>query len=137
MKYGRYGWSHLFVSWGLGIVFLWIGLNIFVHPDAWIGFVPQNPPGGISREVALKVFGVIDTTLGVLLIMRWWQKLVAIVAAIHLLGILVTNGLDAVVIRDVGLLGAALALVTWPTKYRRHKWWKFWQKKSSPSSEES
>ena len=137
MKYGRYGWSHLFISWGLGIVFLWIGLDILVHPNSWIGFLPATIPGGISRELALQINGVLDAMLGVLLILRWWQKLAAAIAVIHLISILITNGIDAVVIRDIGLLGAAIGLLLWPTKYRRHKWWKFWQKSTTPTTDES
>lgn len=131
MKYGRYGWSHLFMSWGVGIVFLWIGINIVMHPGNWLGYVPEHVPLGLSREHALLLNGILDIGVGVLLMMRWWQKLVALIATLHLAGILLFNGIDAVLIRDVGLLGASLALLTWPTHYKKHKWWKVWQRGSS------
>lgn len=136
MKYGRYGWSHALMSWGLGVVFLWIGLNILTHPDSWIGYVPDTNPFGMSREHLLQLNGLFDVALGSLLLLRWWQKLVAILVTLHLGAIIITNGIDPVIIRDVGLLGAALALVAWPTKYRKHRWWKIWQRSSSHSSEE-
>lgn len=124
------------MSWGLGVVFLWIGLDIITHPDSWIGFVPAENPFGMPRELLLQIGGFLDIVIGALLVLRWWQKLVATLAALHLIGIIVTNGIDAVIIRDVGLLGVALALVAWPTKYRKHRWWKVWQRSSSPSDDE-
>ncbi len=119
MNYGRYNWSHLFLSIGLGSVFLWIGIDILRNPDAWIGYLPATLPFNINPSLALKVNGLIDAALGALLIMRWWPKITASVAALHLLGILVVNGIDAVIIRDIGLLGTALALLAWPKRHHR------------------
>jgi hypothetical protein len=121
MRYGRYGWSHLALSWGLGITFLWIGLHMFQNPDTWIGFVPEDIPGELSRESALQATALFDTLVGILLILRWWQKTVAFLATLHLAVILLQNGIDALLVRDVGLFGAAVALLLWPTKYRRHR----------------
>lgn len=119
MNYGRYKWSHLFLSAGLGAVFLWIGVDILRNPDAWIGYLPQDIPLGLSREMALRLNGIFDAGLGALLILRWWPKITAFLAATHLAGILVTQGVDAVIIRDVALLGASLALLTWPKRHHR------------------
>ena len=121
MSYGRHKWSHTFLSCGLGVVFLWIGIDIIRHSDSWIGYIPTNLPFGLERAVALKINGIFDIVLGALLIMRWWPKVAAALAVIHLAGILVTQGIDAVVIRDVGLLGSSLSLLLWPKRhYRSH-----------------
>ncbi len=119
MNYGRYKWSHIFLSGGLGIVFLWIGLNMIQNPNTWIGYLPENIPFGLERGLALKLNGIFDIVLGALLIMRWWPKIVAALAALHLIVILVTQGIDAVLIRDVGLLGASLSLLAWPKRHNR------------------
>lgn len=119
MNYGRHKWSHFFLSTGLGVVFLWIGIDILRHPDAWLGFLPGNIPLGISRETALQLGGAFDTVLGAILIMRWWPKITATLAALHLAGIIAIHGLDGVLIRDVGLLGCALALLSWPKRHHR------------------
>jgi hypothetical protein len=119
MNYGRYKWSHIFLSGGLGIVFLWIGLNMIQDPNTWIGYLPANIPLGLDRGLALKLNGIFDIVLGALLIMRWWPKIIASLAALHLLGILITQGIDAVLIRDVGLLGASLSLLAWPKRHHR------------------
>lgn len=119
MNYGRYKWSHTFLSWGLGIVFLWIGLDIMRHQDTWIGFLPTEIPFGLDRSLALKLNGIFDIVLGALLIIKWWPKIVASLAVLHLIGILVTQGVDTVLIRDVGLLGASLSLLMWPKRHHR------------------
>ncbi len=135
MKYGRYGWSHLVLSWGLGIVFLWIGLDMFRHPGTWIGFLPQDIPGGIDRQSALQLNALFDTAVGVFLILNWWQKLIAGLAMLHLISILVYNGIDALLIRDVGLLGAATALLLWPTHYRRRRFFRLFGRRGGEVEE--
>lgn len=119
MRYGRYGWSYWLLRVGLGLVFAWIGVDILRHPETWLGFVPSTLPLGITREVGLKLNGVLDVALGLFLIADKFPKITAAVASLHLVGILATQGINAVIIRDVGLLGAALALVAWPHHHRR------------------
>lgn len=126
MKYGRYGWSYLFLHLGLGTTFLWIGIDIFRHPEAWIGYVPTDLPMGISRELGLHMTAVLDSMLGIIFIIQAFPKMAALLAVIHLIGIIVVHGLDAVLVRDVGLLGAAMALYVWPRHYRKHRGWKLW-----------
>lgn len=120
MRFGRHGLSHFFLRAGLGIVFVWIGIDIFRHPENWIGFVPQNLPFDFDRDLALKINGTLDALLGTLLILGVFPKVVSAVAALHLVAVLIGQGVDAVLIRDVGLLGAALALFFWPKK--KHHW---------------
>ncbi len=119
MNYGRYNWSHLFLSAGLGLVFVWIGQDMLRHPDTWIGYIPINTPLGLDRETALKLSGIFNLAIGGLLVLRKWPKIIASLAAIHLIGVLITQGIDAILIRDVGLLGAALSLLAWPKRHHR------------------
>ncbi|HLD25869.1 MAG TPA: hypothetical protein VJC05_02405 [Candidatus Andersenbacteria bacterium] len=122
MKYGRYGWPYLWLRGGLGLTFTWIGVDILRHPDTWIGYLPAAVTEfGVTREMALQMNGALDLTLGLLLLFNVWPRLAGAVATAHLAGILVVHGVDAVVIRDVGLLGASLALVTWPRHYHKNK----------------
>jgi len=125
MRYGRYGLSYLFLRLGLGLTFLWIGVDMFRHPDIWIGYIPAEPGFGLSRETALSMAGAFDTALGLLLLLRIWSKLAGILVVAHMVGVLVMQGVDAVLIRDVGLLGAGLALAFWPARYRRRKLWRW------------
>lgn len=113
--------SYFILRMGLGLVFLWIGVDILRHPETWIGYVPTSRPLGLTREVGLKLNGVIDIALGLLLIADKLPKITAATAAAHLAGILITQGINAVIIRDVGLLGASLALLAWPHHRRRNR----------------
>lgn len=134
MSLGRHAWSYRFLSWGLGAVFLWIGIDIWRHPDLWIGYVPEVLPLGLSRELALKANGVFDIGVGASLVAGAFPRITSLLAVLHLVGILLTSRADAVLARDIGLLGASLALLAWPHGYRR-KWRLF--RKRRKSSEDS
>jgi uncharacterized membrane protein len=137
MKYGRYAWSNIFLRLGLGFVFLWIGVDMFRHPEAWIGYLPAQLPLNFDRDTALKLNGIFDVAIGVLVVVNKFPKITAILAVGHLVGILATQGINAVIIRDVGLLGAAMALLLWPSSgYRKARWWKFWRRPSTSTYEE-
>ena len=135
MKFGRYGWSYRLLRWGLGFVFLWIGIDILRHPEVWIGYLPESVPLGIDRAVALKFNGIFDVALGALFFVGQWPRVTALLAVVHLIAILVTQGIDAVIVRDAGLLGAALALLAWPQSYRRKRLWPF-RRHSTGAAEE-
>ena len=134
MRYGRYGLPYLILRVGLGLTFVWISIDMFRHPDTWIGFLPGTIPLDLSRETALQLIAIFDAALGVLLITGHFARIVSFLAAIHLLGILVVQGVDAVTIRDVGLLGVAVALFLWPYHRRRPWWQKLFNRGSSKSS---
>lgn len=123
MRYGRYGLSYLVLRVSLGLTFLLIGIDILRHPEVWLGYVPATLPLGISRELGLQLSGVFDVVLGALMTVRMFPKIVAGLAAVHLAGVLVSYGIDAVTVRDIGLLGAAVALTLWPGGYRRRWGW--------------
>jgi uncharacterized membrane protein YphA (DoxX/SURF4 family) len=132
MKYGRYGWPYLFLRVGLGLTFLYIGLDIWRHPDMWIGYVPSETMFGLTRESMLRFGGLFDLVIGVLLVTKVMPKLAGALAVLHLVGIFTLNGIDAVLVRNVGLLGAALAVAVWPSSYhRRKRWWGNRMKKRS------
>ena len=121
MKYGRYGLSYMFLRWGLGLTFIYIGLDIFFHPDLWLGYVPDEVPFGLARGTTLRAAGLFDLAVGALMIIRFMPKLMGFLAAVHLISVAVFNGLDAVLIRNVGLLGAAMAVWFWPAKHHRRR----------------
>lgn len=118
----RHRLSQFCLRLGLGVTFIWIGISILRAPTDWIGFVPANLPFGLTREVALQINGGFDVALGAMLILGIFLKIAALLAAVHLLAILLTQGIDAVLIRDAGLLGAALALFFWPKNSHHWRW---------------
>lgn len=125
MKFGRFGWSYFVLRLGLGLTFLYIGIDIFRNKNNWIGFLPQSLPGGMSPDTAILIGGGVDVLLGVALIIGYWPRLTAWLSTFHLVGIIIVNSLDAVIARDIGLAGSALALAFWPhgqTTWWRPKW---------------
>lgn len=137
MRYGRYGTSHWLLRLGLGITFLWIGIDVVRHPDAWIGYIPPDVPLGLTRAGVLQFSGALDVALGVVLLINRLPRLASLLAAGHLAGILIGYGIDAVTIRDVGLFGTALALFFWPQHgYRKHWWQRILPRRHYDSAEE-
>lgn len=125
MKFGRYGIPYVILRIGLGVTFLLIGIDILRNPQNWIGYVPGGVPLGLSREGLLAATGVFDAIVGLGLILRVMPKVSSGLAALHLIGIIITSGIDPVIVRDIGLLAAALALFFWPTRHhRKHQRWR-------------
>jgi len=137
MKYGRYGLPYLFLRIGLGLTFVYIGVDVLRHPEAWLGFVSDEVWFGLTRESLLRLGGVFDLVIGLLLVFRIMTKLAGVLAVLCLLGVFVMNGIDVALVRNLGLLGAALAVAAWPGSYHRKKhWWQRKSKRGGGSSEE-
>ncbi len=138
MRYGRYGTSHLLLRIGIGLTFLWIAIDMWRNPNSWIGYLPQQLPGGITRETGLQLTMALDGALGVVFLLNKFPRLAALIAAIHLAGILIVHGIDAVTVRDMGLFGLSLALLFWPQHgYRRSRWQRLFHRRSREEFEES
>ena len=135
LRYGRYGWSYIVLRFGLGLTFILIGIDIFRSPGVWVGYLPAYLPYGISRESMLQMVGLADIILGLLLIVRAWPRVAGALIATHILAIIIVNGFDAVLIRDVGLLGMALVVALWPAGYKKKHWWSSKKNKSKSSDE--
>ena len=121
MRAFRQGAPYFFLRVGLGITLAWIGVDMLRHPDAWIGFIPSSLLFGLEAALALKLAALGDIVLGLLLLSGFFVSAAAALTAIHLAAVLVFNGIDAVLIRDVGLVGAALSLffiARHPRRYR-------------------
>lgn len=98
---------------GLAITFLWIGVLIFKEPEAW-GFYLQ--PWALkllplSLKEAMISTAILDIAIGVLLLIDIWTWFAAFLAAVHLIVVLTVSGIDSITVRDIGLLGGAVALL--------------------------
>lgn len=112
---------------GLGLTFIYIGVDILRHPNLWIGYIPQETVFNLDRVTMLRLAGLFDITIGAMLGAKIWPRLAGSLAVLHLIGIFTLNGMDSVVARNIGLLGTALAVAVWPKSYRRKRWW--WQRR--------
>jgi len=96
---------------GLAITFIWTGLMIIQNPEIWSSFLPQYfLQSEYSTEFTLAV-GFFDTIVGFFLVANRWVWFISLLAALHMLGILVTSGVNSITVKDIGLLSMALALL--------------------------
>ena len=106
---------------GLGITFLWLGYQIWMEPLAWGSFMLPWAQGLIpgSLESFMKSTAIGDMFLGLWLFIGWRVWIPALLASLHLIGVLVTTtgSLELAVPRDIGLLAGTLAILvdTLPT----------------------
>ena len=99
---------------GVAFVFLYFGIDKFVHPLHWIGWLPPWLDGlaGFDKNAWLQIIGVTETVIGVavLIPVRIIQKIGALLGVIHLAGIVSQVGWNDIAVRDIGLLFMTVAL---------------------------
>lgn len=98
----------------LGLVLLWFGYHELVAPGLWTGYVSIISATSQAAQVLVLAHGWLRLVLAVALLCGVAPRLAAAVAAMLLLEILislsVTGGLSDLVLRDVGVLGLAIAI---------------------------
>lgn len=99
---------------GVAFVFLYFGIDKFVHPEFWIGWMPSWIDGLAGQTVGtwLQIIGISEIAIGVavLIPVRILQKIATLFATIHLIGILTQVGWNDVAVRDIGLISMTVAL---------------------------
>jgi len=115
-------YSNFFIRGGLAIVFLWFGVDKFFSfqywLDAWIPGWLVNMAGvvGIGPAMLVYLFGIFEVLVGVSLLSGVFMLAFAILASIFMVFNIIFAGLGNLIVRDIGLLGALLALISWPQK---------------------
>jgi hypothetical protein len=110
----------MFLRLGLGLMFLYSGVDIVRNPNAWSWAVRglpnfiQSMIDTVGLETYLRLQGMSEILLAAALL-AWFlpRKIGAIaglIAGLEMLAITVLIGLDAVTFRDIGLVGAGFAL---------------------------
>ena len=124
MKYGRYRTSYLFLRLGLGFGLFWAGIDVLRQPSNWYEVVPS----WLAEGQLLPVFGGITIVLGLLLMTNRLVKWCVFVTTVCVVGSMWRGGGSGgnegtvdVLVRNIGLLGACLALLSWPTR-RKTGW---------------
>lgn len=98
---------------GLGITFLWIGVLIIRDPQAWGGYLQPWATGllPIPLTQAMITTAVTDIVIGILLLTDIFTWIAALLAALHLLSVLIGSGITDITVRDVGLFSITLAIL--------------------------
>ncbi len=111
--------ASLFLRIGLAFVFIFAALSAFFNSQAWIGYVPTFIGNTITRGYFLFVHDIVNLVLGIWLLSGKKTYWAAIVSAIVLAGITLTNlNVFLITFRDVGLFFAAVALAVMSRKQR-------------------
>ncbi|MBI4068490.1 DoxX family protein [Candidatus Kaiserbacteria bacterium] len=97
---------------GLAAVFLWFGLSQLMDSVNWVSWVPAWVPALLHLPPAMIVLanGIFDTSMGALIAMNLFTRIVALLAAVHILFITFEIGFNEIGVRDFGLSMATLAL---------------------------
>ena len=100
------------LRFAIGSVFLWFGLDKWVHPgawqpwfDLWIWPLTLLAPGLIMAGI-----GLFEIMIGFLFLSGRRPRLIAAGAAVYLVVICLVAGVSDAAVRDAGLVGACLAL---------------------------
>ena len=104
----------------LAAMYFYSGTDIVLHPKSWywaIRPLPEFVQGIINSfgiDLFLQIQGLIELVFAVILVLwflpKIWTLIVAFLTALEMAVILIFVGIDAVTFRDIGPLGAALAL---------------------------
>lgn len=106
---------------GMAITFLWIGVLILQSPEAWGGFLKPWAANllVLPLKQAMIMTAILDIGIGFFLLIDVFTWFVSLLAAVHLASVLTVSGIDAITVRDIGLLAGAVALAatSWPKKH--------------------
>lgn len=106
---------------GLGIMYVYSGYSLTAHPTSWhwttrsLPQLFQNLIDSIGIDIFLRAQGIIELIIA-LFLLAWFLpkgflKIAAALATAEMLFILLLVGVDLITFRDLGLLGATVALL--------------------------
>lgn len=103
---------------GLAFVFMYSGVDKFIRPLVWIGWMPAWLDGtlGMDKNLWMQIAAGAEILIGAMLVFPVYniQRFGALPAVIHLCFILTQTGWNDIAVRDIGLLAAAVALWCMP-----------------------
>jgi len=98
------------VRYAVGVVFLLLGIDQLTRPINWLAWTPQWV-GLFGENGFWVVVGIFNLIIGGLLLLGLLVRVASFLAALHLVGVIITVGYNDIAIRDFGLLLASLAVL--------------------------
>ena len=95
----------------LALVLLWFGIDEIINPENWFGYVPSWLSNVLPLDLFFILNGTLEIVVGFLLLIGLKTRIVAFIAALHLLSITVVVGYNDVGVRDFGLTMMAVSLI--------------------------
>ncbi|MDP3731005.1 MAG: DoxX family membrane protein [bacterium] len=117
-------YSFWFLKIGLAAVFIWFGIDKFIHPSYWInawvpaGFLTFLARFNIDGQQFIFLMAIFEMLVGISLLTGILVKTFSFLSILFLVSVFFTAPLNEVIIRDIGLIGGFLAILFWPN--RRH-----------------
>ncbi len=107
--------SKIFLQMSLAFVFIYFGIDKIVKPELWMGFMPMWMMKMMPFPMAVFMLlnGIFEILIGVLILFKPSVKGAALLMSVFLFFIILSLGINNLTVRDVGLLGASLALLFW------------------------
>jgi uncharacterized membrane protein len=104
---------------GLGLTILYAGVDAFLHPADWIGFLPAwITMFKLTPALALQIHSILEIALGLALLVNYKVRYVAALSALDIALILFVSGFGRnallITFRDIGLFFLALYLALKP-----------------------
>jgi hypothetical protein len=96
---------------GIALVFLYAAIGSLLSPEMWIGYFPAWIKRIFPQSILLTGFSLYEIALAAWILSNWKTFYAAIVAAITLAGIVITNAASLdILFRDAAILFAAISL---------------------------
>ena len=120
-------YSNLVLRLSLAAVFLWFGIDKFLHPDYWFNaWIPQSISSlwqhiGLRPMDIVYVSGVFEILVGVGLIANIFVFFFSVLSILFIVSIMLFSGFSEIAIRNIGLIGGFLSLMFWP-RSRNSSW---------------
>jgi uncharacterized membrane protein YphA (DoxX/SURF4 family) len=117
-------YSYLALKLGLAVVFLWLGVDKFLHPSYWMNVWVSPLATGlvdylkISSDQLVYLSGVFEILVAVSLIAGIFPKFFSILVVLSLINTIIFNGLNEATVVNVGLIGGFVAVFLWPARTR-------------------
>ena len=113
-------YSNLIIRLSLAFVFFYFGIDKFFHPDYWINaWVPQSiyffiSDFNLNSTDFIYISGVFEVLVAISLVTNIFISSFSFLAILFMVSIMFFHGFSEVLVRDIGLMGAFLALIFWP-----------------------
>ena len=100
------------LRFGFVFVFIWFGVTQLVSPASWANLVPTWIPSmlSVSTQTIVYANGVFEIVCALALVFEFFTPIVGFLLGLHLFGIVMSVGLGAIGVRDIGLALSLLAL---------------------------
>ncbi len=111
------GLSQIVLRVGIGLVIIWFGLQQVTNPSGWTAYLPSFVKSLPLSEISFVYLnGYFEIIFGVLMIAGFYLRIVALLLAIHMAGIVFSVGYNEIGVRDFGIFIALVSIFLYGTK---------------------